>query len=235
MQIIESTVMGVRSAFIQFESTDQSAPIFQLFPMLHVADPDFYDEVSIRLEECDMILCEGVRSQSASLLTFAYRFFAKSPRLNLVVQNSMYLDHVKHKLKHADVAGTDFDEKWNEIQWHQRLLIKVLAPLAGIYMRIWGTRSDIAKIAALSLRKTQEEILASDDLKETMDEVILDWRDQHLINVIEEVRRENRAKRVTIGIMFGAAHMRAVIYHLSSLNDPFYRITKAEWMQVMKP
>lgn len=59
MQIIETGILGVRSAFIQFEAShDDIAPVFQLFPMLHIAEQDFYSEVLTRLQDCDIILCE---------------------------------------------------------------------------------------------------------------------------------------------------------------------------------
>ena len=110
MQIIESTAFGVRSAILHLEASD-GAPRFTLFPMIHVATPDFYREIGRRLDACDLILCEGVKSRTSSLLTLSYRFFAHNPRLGLVCQNTMNLDHLKGRLIHADVTGDAFDKR----------------------------------------------------------------------------------------------------------------------------
>ena len=56
MQIIDSTVLGVRSAVWHLRLDDQS-PQFFLFPMIHIADENFYEEVVKRLENCDLIFC----------------------------------------------------------------------------------------------------------------------------------------------------------------------------------
>jgi hypothetical protein len=51
LQYIESSVIGLRSAV--FTLARPETPLrFAVFPMVHVAEPDFYREVADRVAEC---------------------------------------------------------------------------------------------------------------------------------------------------------------------------------------
>jgi hypothetical protein len=52
---------------------------FVLFPMLHVGAPSFYEEVTRRLQACDLVMTEGIRGRSltSSALTLTYRLFGQ--------------------------------------------------------------------------------------------------------------------------------------------------------------
>ena len=189
MHIIESAVFGVRSAILHLEARD-GAPSFTLFPMIHVATSDFYREIGRRLDACDLVLCEGVKSHTSSLLTLSYRFFAQNPRLGLVCQNTMNLDHLKGRLIHADVTGDAFDKRWRGLRTWYSIILPVAAPLYGLYMRHFGTRADIARTVGMNFRKSAREILRSED-DDKVTEVIIGWRDQRLLDVIEQQRQDN--------------------------------------------
>ena len=228
MQIIESTPFGVRSAIYRLE-TDDTAPDFIIFPMLHIATPDFYKQISCRLDHCDLILMEGVRSRITSLITLSYRLFANSTRLGLVSQSHMEISHLKDRLIHADVTQDAFERRWWGQETWLRFLLPVIAPIFGLYMRFFGTRKDIARVAKLNLRKSRNEVLEDVEPLEVI-ETILDWRDKRLIRVIDQHRLDRNNADLCIAIVFGAQHMRAVIGHLISTHG--YRVTKAEWETV---
>src|SRR5215472_4091754 len=64
MQFIESSIIGIRSAVITL--THRTTPLrFILFPMVHVAEQQFYDEVAARARLCQLIVAEGIPSQFA--------------------------------------------------------------------------------------------------------------------------------------------------------------------------
>lgn len=228
MQIIESTAFGVRSAVFRFEKSGRS-PDFIVFPMIHVAEAQYYAEISRRLDECDIVLFEGVGSRAGNLLTASYRFLAKNPRLGLVSQKKMDLDHLKGRLIHADVEGEAFEERWWKIATWLRFLLPIAAPIYGLYMRYFGTRAAIARGLRFDLRKSRRELLADSDEREITN-VLVDWRDKRLIEAIEEQRLKPENADRTIGILFGAGHMRAVIRHL--MRNHKYRVTNAEWVMV---
>ena len=60
MQIIETSVIGVRSAVITFRRPDTPMQIV-LFPMLHLGTKGFYKAVTARLRECQLVVAEGHR------------------------------------------------------------------------------------------------------------------------------------------------------------------------------
>lgn len=230
MQIIESTVFGVRSACIRLEAID-GAPSFVLFPMIHVADKSFYTEVADRLGSCDLVLCEGVKSPTASLLTSSYRFFANNPRLGLVSQKTMKLGHLEGRLINVDVSGERFEKRWSELPILLRFSWPLAALFCGLYLRYFGTRAVIASYLGMNLRKSRREILESDDFEEVKN-VLLSWRDRNLIDAFEQQRLQNRNANFSIAVLFGARHMRAVIHHLLNEPKPGYRVVNAEWMTV---
>lgn len=229
MQIIESTAFGVRSAITRLEA-DDAAPRFQLFPMVHMADPAFYEEIARRLDDCDLVLCEGIRSPIVSLLTSSYRFFEKNPRIGLVCQGKMKLDHLEGRLVHADVSGESFDRRWSELAIWARLTVLLAAPLYGLYLRYFGTRAKVARSLNLNLRQSRMEILSVHEDYTKAKDVILDWRDRHLLDVIEEYRSSNQTRDISIGVFFGAGHVKAVVHHLVGKHG--YRIAQAEWVTV---
>ena len=228
MQIIESTVFGLRSAIIQLEAGND-APRFDLFPMVHVADSAFYEEIAQRLDNCDLVLCEGVKSPIASLLTLSYRFCDRNPRIGLVTQKAMKLEHLKGRLIHADVSAERFEKRWSKLAIFPRVILPLAAPIYGLYLRYFGTREDIARGLGMNLKKSRGEILADEDF-EKVTEIILDWRDRRLLKVIDQTLLKNEDADISIGILFGAMHMRAVIRHL--IHNLGYHVTKAEWVTV---
>ena len=227
MQIIESNAFSVRSAIINLESS-RARPTFVLFPMIHVGEPEFYSEISSRLNHCDYVLYEGVKSRTGGFITASYRFFADSPRLKLVSQNSMKLGHLKNRLIHADVTGELFESNWWALPSLLRYLIPIAAPLYGIYMRYFGTRSEIAKHMKLNDLKSRDEILGDDD--NAVASVMLDWRDQHLLDVIDQQIILHENSSTSIGVLYGAKHMRAVIRHLAKEHG--YKVVASEWVNV---
>jgi hypothetical protein len=65
MQIIEVSVVGVRSAVITLTRRD-SPMRFVLFPMIHLGTPGFYRAVTSRLGNCFLVVAEGIRGTSAT-------------------------------------------------------------------------------------------------------------------------------------------------------------------------
>ncbi len=230
MQIIESTPFGVRSALLHLEAED-GGPRFLLCPMIHIADADFYAEIGRRLEGCDLVLCEGVKSPTSSLLTLSYRFCAESPRLGLVSQKALKLDHLKERLVHADVGGAAFDRRWWDLKTWWRFLVPLVAPIYGLHLRYFGTRADIARGLGLNLRRSRSDAMASEEYQEVL-EVLLDWRDRRLIDVVENHRLKPDNAGLRIAVLYGARHMRAVIRHL--VDACGYRVTTSEWTTVFE-
>jgi len=225
MQIIESTAYGVRSAVRQFNK-DKRHPSVILFPMLHIAEARFFDEISSLLEQCDIILYEGVNSQKTQKLTRVYLEMVKNRKHGLVSQHTMSIDKVRDRLLLADVDGMKLDERWRNLSVFNRWLLPVLAPIIGTYLRWFGSRQTIANYMSLELMKDREELLVHADVEE-LEELIVDWRDKNLLDVLDQqIAKAAQDEKTCIGVLYGASHMRAVIRHL--VNHHRYRPTKSQ-------
>ena len=229
MQLIETSAFGVRNANWKFESKHHNIT-FLLFPMVHVAQPEFYACVSERLRRCDHILYEGVRSHKAKRLTQSYLQMTKNPRLGLVSQSQMDLKHCKDRLLHADIQGESFDEQWENLPRRTRILIAFLAPMTGFYLRHFGTMSMLAQHLSLEDMKSRDELLT--DSLEDLDGLLLDKRDVILTEAIENCIATSTQDQTCVGVLYGAEHMRAVIWHLTKRHN-FYA-AKADWIKVFK-
>ena len=231
MQIIESTVFGVRSAFMKLNAGENGPTIF-LFPMIHIADKSFYDVAIDRCEQCDLVLAEGVKGKSMSLLTSSYRYFAKNKKVGLVLQSDIMAgDKVAHFVN-SDVSAEKFNQKWSNVSFVSKLTILSLSPLVGLYLRFFGTREMIAKHLSVEDLEGRDNLLDQDDHFAKFREVALHWRDQEFIKLLDGTLTKYQNQKENIGIVFGASHMRAIIRHL--VNEKSYKITHAEWVDVIR-
>src|SRR5260370_38645497 len=81
MQIIEVSVVGVRSAVITLKQGDTPMQ-FVLFPMIHLGTPGFYQAVMSRLRSCQLLVSEGIpgKATTGSLLTLSSRLLPANRR-----------------------------------------------------------------------------------------------------------------------------------------------------------
>jgi len=206
-------------------------PQFLLFPMIHIGSADYYREVRSRLDGCDVILFEGVRSVRGKALTLSYSLMAHRKRLGLVTQHdALRLEECRAELLHADVTTGEFVDGWLRIPWHWRIMISVVGPVYGAYRYLTASRASIAKGLSTEDLESREEILQSDDIPE-FDEAILHRRDARLVKTIEGVLDGSRESQV-IAVIYGAAHMRVVTRAL--MGKLRYRVVHSEWLTVFQ-
>jgi hypothetical protein len=194
--------------------------------MIHIAPRAFYDEISARLSDCDVILFEGVRSQTVSRLTTVYRQAAKNRRLGFVVQSHMQRDHLADTLVHADLDAAEFERRWRELPWVQRWLMPLLSLAMGLALRFFGTRERIAARLDMDLLPSRQDVLGDHEARQ----VILDSRDAHLLEAIDAQLSARHGTVCTIGVLYGAGHMRAVIRHLTDAHG--FSVGSGEWVVV---
>lgn len=230
MQFIEKNSFNVRSAVYCLKK-DGEGLVFILFPMIHVGSQAFYDEISNRLAKCDLILAEGTDSKKANLLTLSYRIVKKIRRMELTTQQEgMNVSSFRGKLMNADMAGRAFDEQWSYLPLMLKAQIFFLVPIYVIYLFLFGTRETIAENIAVEDLPSSNEVLLQDDNFEKLDALLIDERDRRVIRSIATLHDVNGQGKKTVGIVFGALHMRNVSSFL--LHDLKYKIVKAEWLTV---
>lgn len=230
MQFIEKSAYSVRSAIYRLRKGDSGLE-FILFPMVHAGSEQFYEAVGQRLEECDLILIEGVTSKRGALLTLSYRIVKQIRRMDLVLQrDALQIARFRHKLVRADMAGPVFDERWGALPLSLRAQIVLFVPAYVIYLFFFGTRETIARHIALEDLPSRKEALFHDENVAKLDALLLDERDQLLIRAIEELYTANHDDRRLVGVVYGAEHMRSA---MRFLRDKLrYQVATAEWITV---
>jgi len=200
--------------------------------MVHIADAKFYKSVMDRLQICDVIMEEGVKAKSTKLITSAYRYIAKNPRLNLTIQTAVKPENFKAEIIYPDVSGEAFDKKVNKIPLRYRLMIYILSPLYGSYMRFFGTRKKIISNHNIEMLESRKNLLIDDEFLEQFDDIVLTWRDKALIKALDKQIHSPAATNKKIGIIYGAEHIRAVLKFLMLKRD--FKVINSEWLTVIE-
>jgi hypothetical protein len=230
MQFIEKNSFNIRSAVYRLGREDDQIE-FILFPMIHIGEKAYYEEVQRRLAECDLIFLEGVKSKRASLLVYSYEVVGKIKRLDLVTQKALRLSHnLREKVFNPDIGTVEFDAGWSNIPLSTRVLLSLTLPFYVIYLYLWGTRNLLAENIALEDLASREEIIQQDENFDKLEDLIVDQRDQKLIDAIEKFRSQNNGEKKLVGIVYGARHMRTVTNFL--LRELGYSVINAQWVTV---
>lgn len=227
MQIVESTRWGVRTARLTFRSAGSGTSV-TLFPMLHVGEPSFYERVYDDAFAHDAVLTEGVKSPVANSITRSYRWIDRSPAMRLVVQPRFPASRAK--VLHADLSQDEFETLWRDVPLYLRLAIHLLSPCLGLHRRWFGSRETLAAGLTRDDLASQEELLSWTEETAFLNRVILDARDERLIERLFTTLDASDAP-TSIAVVYGAAHMRAASRALVRRG---YACTDAEWMTVFE-
>jgi hypothetical protein len=229
MQFIESSMLGVRAARLSFTSRHTETRV-TLFPMVHVGEPDFYRATYDDALGHDVVLLEGVRSPVTARITRSYRWLVGSRGMaGLVVQPRMPADAGAGRLVHADLTGDEFEAEWKAVPLWQRWAIYVLAPLVGLRRRWSSSRSRLAKDMACDYEPSLSELLALTPETGALTQAVLHARDERLL---ERLRAElDSLPPRSIAVVYGAAHMRAVVRELTTRRA--FSVADAQWRWLM--
>ncbi len=232
MQIIEVTGYAVRSAVITMRRKDTPLE-FVIFPMLHVASPNFYSQVRTRLSSCDLIVLEGIKGRGVgvSALTLAYRFAPRRRRNGLQEQRDDVLIPESIPVVNPDVTAAEAMADLRTLPRWMYVLLMVAAPVMGLVFALRGPRAFL------------DEDLAVDDLPQTLraemladhpvDHAMSDRRDQCLLAALGEIHAERAAEPIRVAVVYGAGHVPAIV---SGLMDRYgYRPREAQWLTVFVP
>ncbi|GAB2967790.1 hypothetical protein GCM10023080_033120 [Streptomyces pseudoechinosporeus] len=232
MQFIEVTELaGVRSAVIRFRKPGAGLE-FLLFPMIHLGEADFYQEVTVRLRRrCDLVIAEGVGkgSVSADALVASYARLDGHERLGLVVQDIDF-DTLGMPVVCPDMGGEEFEEGFRRLPLKERVMLAAMVPAVTAGMRLFGTRRYLARhLATEDLLSEAEEATA--DFLPGLEDLVMRRRDRLLVRALMDFHRgsADRTGSFTIGVVYGAEHMRAAADALVGLG---YHASDADWLTV---
>jgi hypothetical protein len=223
MQFIESSIIGLRSAVTTF--TRPATPLrFTLFPMVHVGEQRFYDEVAARARLCQVIVAEGTPSQFV-------------PAQEWMAQHRWgpFVDQV---------TALRLESLGVPVCWEATPDHRPKSPAEDLIYRV----SDVVGAATLGLARKfiNPRILNSVDQAETYDEsagnLTGGWfdrnfeynvrtvRDARLTGRLDEIHHDRAAEPVSAGVIFGAAHMPVIAAHLCGKLG--YIAASSEWLTV---
>jgi hypothetical protein len=232
VQILEVTGYAIRSAAITLRRADTPLT-FVLYPMLHFAAPSFYAEVRRRLRSCDLIVSEGVAGPTlqSSAMDLTNRLFPRGRQRGLVGQTDEMVLPPGIPVIRPDLPLIDLDRQLRSLP-----TLTQLAFLAG-------THPTAVALALAGPAIFLDDDLAVHDFPFTASEerardtplahAALDHRDRLLLADLCEVHEQRSAEPITVGVVYGAGHMPAVV---NGLTDRYrYRVRDAEWMTVFIP
>lgn len=240
MQIIEVSELSVRSAAIRLRR-DETPLEFVLFPMVHFAAPSFYAQVRRRLRGCAVIVSEGVsaRSVQANAMDFTNRHFPHGRQRGIVGQSDEAVlpegvpvirpdvPPAEPSLDLSGVPGLARMAKWMGVN----LALVTSAHVISAALAIAGPRVLCDKdLEVHDFPFTAREEQAADS---ALSHAVLDARDSILLLALAEIHERRAEEAITVGVVYGAAHMPAVS---NGLADRYgYRPRSAEWMTVCAP
>ncbi|MFI0352715.1 hypothetical protein [Actinomadura sp. 9N407] len=215
MQFIESSVIGVRSSVLTLGR--RTTPLqFVLFPMVHVGEQSFYDEVAARASGCAVIVAEG------------------TPTGTLPMQERMA--RLRYDRLVDQIHGLDLESLGVPVIWEyerpprppgrersdlERLAETAADTVAAVWMRVQGRYGDPRGLSDL------DEAESHDQHQEDGSE---DRREGRLVKTLGTLHRERYTEPVKIAVVWGAWHMSAVVGALRA--DFKYYVQDAEWLMV---
>src|SRR5215469_1514428 len=229
MQIIEVSMSGVRAAAITLKAPDTAMRII-LFPMLHLGSASYYQSVTARLADCDLIVAEGIAGTSVTAWarTLAYRLPARNRRLALTVQGIDYAD-LGIPVIRPDMTARQFREGWRSVPVLHRLAIWCLIPLFALSFALVGTRRTLIRHLGTEDLPNPAEAQARQLLPQ-FHEVLLDHRDRLLTDCLASIHDQRHSEDIDVAVVYGAGHMQAVTHDLFRRYG--YRPRTAEWLTV---
>ncbi len=230
MQLIEASVIGVRSAVITLQRPGHPLH-FTLFPMIHLGAAEFYRAVAARLAECDVIVTEGVSSDSVltRALTSTYRKSANSARLGLVVQDIDYAALAAKGIEviRPELTAEQFDRGLRKLPWKEKAAVATFTPVLATAFRLFGTKEVLGRY--LNLDDDDDSNPDRPNEMPGLAKLIVDDRDELLTQALGSIAQTRGEESLDVGVVYGAEHMIAVVRSLTRLG---YKPRKGDWLTV---
>jgi len=223
MQFLESSIIGLRSAVITL--TRRATPLrFVLFPLVHVAEQQFYDEVAARARLCQLLVAEGAAARDVP----AQNWMARHHRGHLVDQGAaLRLESLGVPVRWE--AEPDTGPRPGSGRPVSRTADIAGAATIGL-IRKFIDPVDLPGVDQAEAYDQSAESLAGNWFERLLEHNISTVRDARLLRVLDEIHRDRAAEPVKAGVVFGAGHMPAVVDHLCGQLG--YIAAHAEWLTV---
>jgi hypothetical protein len=223
MQYIESSVIGIRSAVITLKR--RATPLrFVLIPMVHVAEPDFYRDVTDLARTCALIVAEGAPSRSAPMQ---------------VMMSRMRRDRLVDQLASLDLESLGVPVQW---EWPvddgpksglEQATSRAGDAASAVLLRALGRYGSPLGLPSLDQSDDHDDRwgqLGNGRIGRFFEGRLLHGRDYQLVQALDATHAERQHEPAKIAVVFGAAHIPAAVDHLTEKLG--YYVENAEWLIV---
>ncbi|HET8947130.1 MAG TPA: hypothetical protein VFQ07_09115 [Candidatus Polarisedimenticolia bacterium] len=197
---------------------------FTTIPMIHVADPSYYERVMTDLARCRYALVEGVSWRLGDEKHPLYDLCARN--LGLVAQErALKLPPGVAKIN-IDMKRSEFRERLFALPWRWVLAVVLLRRILWLLTLPKAWRPEAMRMI-LRTRKRSERAATP------MGRLILTGRDRRIVENLEAFHRERGpiAEPQYAAIVFGAAHMPAICEALGRLG---FQPGSRRWVEVLR-
>lgn len=225
MQFMDSGVIGIRSAVITLKH--RTTPLkFVLFPMVHVAEQQFYDEVAARARLCQLVVAEGVPSRFTPMQEWMAR---------------QRWGHLVDQLTGLRIESLGVPVRWeaepdDSPKSHREHIMSRLEDFAGAATIVLARKFiDPATVPGVDQAEAYVESalnLTGGWFDRMLEYNVVTVRDARLVRMLDQIHNDRAAEPVTVGVVFGAGHMPAVAAHLCGPLG--YIAASAEWLTVAR-
>jgi hypothetical protein len=219
MQFIESSVVGVRSSVLTL-ARRESPMRFRLFPMVHVGERSFYEQVTARLRNCAIIVAEG------------------SPMGSAPMQERM--SRIRFDDRVDQIVALDLDALAIPVFWEhtprppesrkERLTSTAADSAGAVAMRLLGRYGDPLGVPNLDEADDHDDRWVDGRAGRWLRDRVVDRRDDALNRRLTSLHQEHHERPFTVAVVYGAGHMPAVMEHLRA--EFGYFVKDAEWLVV---
>ncbi|WP_144128235.1 hypothetical protein [Catellatospora sichuanensis] len=233
MQIIEVTEFWVRSAVIRLRHR-QSPLEFVIYPMIHMAEPAFYEAVTARLGKADVVVAEGIRgdgrrrSPLVGALMLSYTALRFNRRMKLVKQAIDYRA-LGVPVINPDVTVEQFEDGWRKVPLAHRLGVWCILPVVILVRLFGGTQLIWSKSMEVNDLPSPEDEDRIDAMPE-LEAAFAGTRDQRLLAALYRLHEERGDEPIEVAVVYGAGHVAVIVEGLTTQLG--YKARSADWLTV---
>ena len=211
MQYFESTNFFLR--VIVFDFFDEcSRTTIRLLPMCHIGEKDFYEGILKEINQCDKVLYEGLSLKKFKINKQDGRYENWAKRLDLVSQFEYFQNQkkrIKTELIHADLSGEKAENEWSKLSFREKFKYRFIEPIEYFFQSYNMTRERLAKLN-MTAAKEARLAYAPAEIQGNLEYLIGKARDKLVISKLNEIVNDKLNSGKTIGIMYGANHMKRI-------------------------
>lgn len=206
MQLTEVSVLGVRSSVTVFRHP--RTPLrFVVIPTIHIGRPEYYRQIAERLATCHLVVAEQYDGPSSTGLAYvtALRLSLQRRYGTLVHQD---IDYRALNVPVVWPDGKPLPGRRSRLPLVGWLDLILMVPFLTVAMAVGGRDWLLRRNFEIS-DDSQPRLRSS-----VMQRMLLQERDELLVNAITDIDRERGGQPIDVGVVYGAAHLPAVVQAL---------------------